>query len=156
RELIVTTAQQLQDSSEAAAEEEFQERSRELYELVFEPLVERLGKPRTLYVLPDSELQRVALETLVDRPGHYLIEDYQFAYLSSAGDLLRPALAPGKGTWVFAGPDYDLSAEERGNLVASLVTGRDRRSGDAPGEAAAPPAEVMIVERGGSWNRLPF
>ena len=54
------------------------------------------------------------LEALVDEQDKFLIESFRFAYQSAGRDLLRAKPAqPGKGTVVFAGPDYDMTLAQR-------------------------------------------
>jgi CHAT domain-containing protein len=94
-------------------EEEFRKRAGALYRRLFAPLGDALGKSTRVYLAPDGELNRMPFEALVDDRDRYLIETYRFAYLTSGRDLLRPGADPGRGTVVFAGPDYDLKAVRR-------------------------------------------
>jgi CHAT domain-containing protein len=113
--------------TEKSLEEEFRNTSAELYKLVFAPIREALGTATTIYVAPEGEFNRLAFEALVDNDGKYLIESYRFAYLSSGRDLLKMWPQPGRGTLVFAAPDYDLRASERVSetrAVGSATAGR--------------------------------
>src|SRR5208282_3675259 len=61
-------------------------------------------------------------EALVDDGSKYLIESHRFAYQSTGRDLLRARPAQlGKGTVVFAGPDYDLTVAQRREKIKGLV-----------------------------------
>jgi CHAT domain-containing protein/Tfp pilus assembly protein PilF len=107
-------------SSEATLEKEYQGSAQALHQLVFAPLEKLLGRSSLIYLAPDSELNRVAFEALVDDRGKYLIERFHFSYLASGRDLLRPVVKPARGTVVFAGPDFDLAAPKRKRLADAL------------------------------------
>ncbi len=94
--------------SEKDLEAEYRPAAQDLFRRVFLPLRPALGGARLLYVAAEGELNRIALEALVDDEDRYLLETYQFAYLTSGRDLLRAAGPPASGTAVFAGPDYDF------------------------------------------------
>ncbi|MEM9447009.1 MAG: CHAT domain-containing tetratricopeptide repeat protein [Cyanobacteria bacterium P01_E01_bin.6] len=65
------------------------ENARSLDALVMAPVRDALGDIKTLYISPDSTLNLLPFEALVDESGSYLIETYQFRYLTSGRDLLR-------------------------------------------------------------------
>ena len=124
-------------------EEGFRQVSRPLYQQVFAPLRAALGPATLIYLAPDGELNRLAFEALVDERGEYLVESYRFAYQSSGRDLLRPASEPGRGTVVFAGPDYDLGAARRHQAAHELL------AATPPGPSLAPRGAVSRDLRGG-------
>src|SRR5205085_6676781 len=82
-----------------------------------------------IYLVPDGQLSLLPFEALVDENNKYLIEHYRFAYLSSGRDLLRASTAgTGKGTVVFADPNYELRAAEREKTAKLLLAALDKPS----------------------------
>ncbi|WP_424095314.1 tetratricopeptide repeat protein [Moorena producens] len=74
--------------------------SRTLDALVMQPVRQLLGKPyqglnnpledfRHVLLSPDGILGLIPFQALVDENNHYLIENYNFTYLTSGRDLLR-------------------------------------------------------------------
>lgn len=57
--------------------------------LVFEPLRNAIGKAKRIFVSPDGDLSLVPFEALAGRNGRYLIQDFEFTYLTSGRDLLK-------------------------------------------------------------------
>lgn len=51
---------------------------------------------------------------------------------------MRPDVQPGRGTWVFAGPDYDLATTERRTLAATLVAANQ--------QAVSPDTSKQVAE----------
>jgi CHAT domain-containing protein len=62
--------------------------------LVMAPVRELLGDTTTVFLSPDGSLNLIPFEALVDESGDYLVETYQFRYLTSGRDLLRLDLNP--------------------------------------------------------------
>jgi CHAT domain-containing protein len=58
------------------------------------PVREILGDTTTVFLSPDGSLNLIPFEALVDESGDYLVETYQFRYLTSGRDLLRLDLNP--------------------------------------------------------------
>lgn len=96
--------------SEASLERAFRTASADLSRRLLEPLRLARGKAATLVLAPDGDLNRVPFAALMHN-GEYLLESFRCVYLSGGRDLLRPAAARGRGTVVFAGPDFDLSLD---------------------------------------------
>jgi CHAT domain-containing protein/tetratricopeptide (TPR) repeat protein len=107
RTAIIRAPRDLQTCSEKQLDDEFRLQSAVLSQQVFAPLQKAIGEVREVYLAPDADLNLVPFEALVDGSGHYLLETYRFHYLSSGRDLLRTRAKPGKGTVVFAGPDFN-------------------------------------------------
>ena len=61
---------------------------------------------KQLLISPDGELNLIPFEALVDEHGHYLVERYSIAYLTSGRDLLRMQVPreSRSGPVVFADP----------------------------------------------------
>ena len=140
---------------EAEAEQRLQEKGRRIYDLVFAPLEDALGGNKVVYLAPDSELNLIPFDVLVDEEGRYLVETYQFNYLSSGRDLLGfdKAGAVGSGAVVLANPDYGWRpsrtspAPDRQSLVQQ---DGQKRSGDlremwwSPLEGTAREAKAIV------------
>ena len=125
------------EEEEKGEEAAYQQVSARLYDALFRRtgLREALGSARTIYISPDGELNRIAFEALVDdessrqeedeKRSRYLVENYNFVYLPAGRDLLRPESKLGQGTVVFAGPDYDLGANQRESEAHVLLAKSD-------------------------------
>ncbi|WP_257453719.1 CHAT domain-containing tetratricopeptide repeat protein [Archangium lipolyticum] len=83
--------------------------SRELHSLAFQPLLPLLGDARRLYLSPDGQLGLVPFAALHDG-NHFLIDTFDFTYLTSGKDLLprsQRAVGP-RSVVVFADPDFGV------------------------------------------------
>jgi CHAT domain-containing protein len=76
--------------------------------LVVAPMRDQLTEVSHLIVAPDSKLNLVPFEALLDAQGHYELERYLISYLSSGRDLLRLGAhrGPRSPAVIVAGPDY--------------------------------------------------
>src|SRR5579883_1007327 len=83
RNQLARTPRALGSTSERALEEEYRPAANELFRRVLAPLEPALDGTRLLYIAAEGELNRIPLEALVDPQGRYLLETYQFAYLTS-------------------------------------------------------------------------
>ncbi|MFC1613912.1 tetratricopeptide repeat protein, partial [Gemmatimonadota bacterium] len=99
---------------EKKAELRLAEKSKRIYELAFAPLKKVLGKNKTLFLAPDGDLNLVPFGALQDEQGRYLIESYQFNYLSTGRDLMSflPGESPESKVVLLADPDYDAGHKE--------------------------------------------
>lgn len=60
---------------------------RQLYKLVFEPIVKTLKGVDRVFLSPDGNLNLIPFEVLIDNDGRFLIEDYHLGYLNSGRDV---------------------------------------------------------------------
>jgi CHAT domain-containing protein/Tfp pilus assembly protein PilF len=91
----------------ASGDAKFQARAQALYKQAFRPLLPLLGGTRRLFLSPDGQLGLVPFAALHDGQK-FLIDTYDFTYLTSGRDLLpRPqdALSP-NSVVVLADPDF--------------------------------------------------
>jgi CHAT domain-containing protein/tetratricopeptide (TPR) repeat protein len=155
---------------EEEEEKSYKEEVRPLHDLLFARLRKELGDVKRVYLSPDGQLNLLPFEALVDASDKYLVESYQFAYLSSGRDLLRTTRGEGKGAVIFADPDYDMKPAARAEKAKTLLAESDAQSAGRPdGRAMAttpaprpwasntPPPKVQQSSRqgrGGSWDRL--
>jgi CHAT domain-containing protein/tetratricopeptide (TPR) repeat protein len=96
---------------------------------VFDPLLPLLSGRRRILISPDGDLATLPLEVL-PWDGVYLIDRYQFSYLSCGRDLLRMQLPTRTGAgaaFVAADPDFDFAGD---GGAAPPVSGRQSRDLD--------------------------
>ena len=77
----------LRDSGTGIAQ--VKESGRELDKIVMQPIRKHLGNTRKILISPDSNLNLIPFEALVDENNKYLVENYAFTYLTSGRDLIR-------------------------------------------------------------------
>ena len=65
------------------------ESGRELDKTLMQPVRKLLGNTRKILISPDSNLNLIPFEALVDEKNQYLVENYAFTYLTSGRDLIR-------------------------------------------------------------------
>jgi CHAT domain-containing protein/Tfp pilus assembly protein PilF len=126
-EPIDVAASRLRDAL-ANRDASFQAQAQKLYQLAFQPLLPLLGKTRRLFLSPDGQLSLVPFAALHD--GHqFLVERFDFTYLTSGKDLLPRAqeAGPAGSVVVLADPDFTASppastlSEKRESRAWSLV-----------------------------------
>jgi CHAT domain-containing protein/Tfp pilus assembly protein PilF len=89
-------------------EDDIKPLSQELYEMLWDPLNEFLDGKEDIYLIPDSVLNVLPFDTLVDFDDTYLIQTLNLRWISSARDLATEPLEPVEGeVLIMAGPDYD-------------------------------------------------
>ncbi|MFO0915088.1 MAG: CHAT domain-containing protein [Pirellulales bacterium] len=123
-----------------------------LYRRLFQPLESAIGNNSTIYLSPDSELNRIGFETLVDESGKYLVERFLIAYLSSGRDLLRTQSSPAQGTIVFANPNYATDTATAEVPADAPEKNGNQTSESAPNQLVA--SELPRDARGREWERL--
>ncbi len=101
----------LRDSGTGIAQ--VKESGRELDKIVMQPIRKYLGNTRKILISPDSNLNLIPFEALVDENNQYLVEKYAFTYLTSGRDLIRlqnpsPSQQP---PVIIADPIFDLPGE---------------------------------------------
>ena len=67
---------------------------RELEEKAFRPVRSLIGESKHILVSPEGELNVIPFEALVDERKRYLVEDFQFTYVTSGRDLFRMGTSP--------------------------------------------------------------
>ncbi|NET82123.1 MAG: tetratricopeptide repeat protein [Moorea sp. SIO1F2] len=74
-----------------------------------------LGDSRRILLSPDTHLNLIPFEALVDQDNRYLVESYGFTYLTSGRDLLRLSNPNRKLTKpvLLGAPDFENSAQTR-------------------------------------------
>jgi CHAT domain-containing protein len=104
------------------------ELSREIYELVFEPIKSELGNVKEIFISPDGNLNLIPFEVLQGPDGRFLIEDYTFNYLSAGRDVLAFGEIKDQGSKVLliGDPDFDLGAKEKESILIKLALEEDK------------------------------
>jgi CHAT domain-containing protein/Tfp pilus assembly protein PilF len=98
--------------------------------LVMQPVRARLDATRRVLLSPDGALNLIPFAALVDERSRFLVERYEFSYLSSGRDLLRlqvrqPSRQP---ALIVANPNYGEMASERSAPDDSLKTKPDSQT----------------------------
>ena len=79
-----------------------------LEKLIFEPVRKLLGSTTRVLLSPDGILNLIPFDALVDDQGTYLVETFEFSYLTSGRDVLRlkTGIKSEQPPLVIANPDY--------------------------------------------------
>ena len=117
--------------------------SREIYDLVFEPIKRELGNVKEIFISPDGNLNLIPFEVLQGPNGRFLIEDYTFNYLAAGRDLLGfgEIKERGKKALLMGDPDFDLGAKEKDSVLRKLAINAEKEE---------------IVKRSSDMRRLHF
>jgi CHAT domain-containing protein len=111
--------------------------ARRVDELVMQPVRKLLGTRHTVLLSPDGALNLIPFAALVDENDNYLVENYQFVYLTTGRDLLRlqEKLPSQSKPLLIGNPDYNNNVGQAANpsntpatISASVVD--NRRSGE--------------------------
>jgi tetratricopeptide (TPR) repeat protein len=103
--------------------------ARALDAILMEPVRTLLGETRTVLLSPDGALHLLPFAALVDTQERYLVEQYQFIYLTTGRDLLRLQAQPppGQGSVVIANPAFGTPSVPQGNTGLSSAPARLNR-----------------------------
>ena len=108
------------DANGAPVTSPFQVRqeAQNLHRQIISPIRSALGDTTTVFIAPDGELNIVPFEALIDEEdeeNRYLVEKYQFRYLTSGRDLLRlkeESAEHGDSALLLGNPDYNRSRSQ--------------------------------------------
>jgi len=106
--------------------------SRQLHQLLLEPIVPYLAGVQHLLLSPDSQLNLIPFAALIDGQNEYLLKTYRLTYLTSGRDLLKIAAeesAKSRDSLIFANPTYSTPGVNSSPTPQDLVT-ETRRSQD--------------------------
>lgn len=94
--------------------------SDQLYDCLISPLAASLADIDKVYVAADGMLNLLPFETLTGDGESFLIEDYEFIYLTSGRDLLKEENdLNGRRAFVLADPDYMIDPTALPALASS-------------------------------------
>ena len=80
----------------------------ELWEPLWRPLMDYISDAESIFISPDSVLNVLPFDVLVDDSESYLIENYDLRIISSSRDLAVNLVEPVSGDMlILAGPDFD-------------------------------------------------
>jgi len=137
--------------------------AKELYTLVFRPLVPHLGTARRLFLAPDGQLSLVPFDALHDGE-RFVLEGWELTYLGSGKDLLRqPARRPApRSVVVLADPEFSApaappaatSGERSADLKRFFSALRPVRAGLSWVPLPATRDEAQAIQRLLPWARL--
>ncbi|WP_397327044.1 tetratricopeptide repeat protein [Nostoc sp. FACHB-110] len=128
--------------------------ARNLDKILMQPVRKLLGNTRKILLSPDSALNLIPFEALVDENNRYLVENYSFTYLTSGRDLLRlqnhsPSQQP---PVIIADPDFNKPGEIVARQPnANSIDAKNTRSIDlsqrtfSPLPATAKEAEAISI-----------
>jgi len=105
---------------------QMKEEARVLDALVMAKVRASLGDTTTVFISPGGALNLIPFEALMDENDSYLVERYQFRYLTSGRDLMRIAKTPASTNpaVLIGNPTYGLP----GTLVAQADTDNPTRA----------------------------
>lgn len=94
--------------------------ARDLDQKAFRPIRSLIGNAKHILLSPEGELSVIPFEALVNERRRYLVEEFQFTYLTSGRDLLRMGTSPkaSQPATVVANPSFSEAADM---TVASTV-----------------------------------
>jgi CHAT domain-containing protein len=128
---LQTAATVIYTVDERTAERRLANITSELYKTIFQPIEELISEQAHLIVSPDGALNLIPFEILSRVNDRYLIEDYQFTYVSSGRDLLdRPVNLDNtlEKAVIVVNPDYEHQVEISNNQIFAGVFSNDSRS----------------------------
>ncbi|MCH2047130.1 MAG: CHAT domain-containing protein [Trichodesmium sp. ALOHA_ZT_67] len=117
--------------------EKLKKTARELDEKLMQPVRQLIGSKEQILISPDSHLNLIPFEALVDENNQYLVENYSITYLSSGRDLLQLTTKARKTSpaLLLGDPNYenkDKIATQRGfnKTSSNIVLGRLLKTAD--------------------------
>ncbi|MBD2165908.1 tetratricopeptide repeat protein [Calothrix membranacea FACHB-236] len=114
--------------------------ARELDKILMQPVRKLLGNTRKILLSPDSQLNLIPFEALVDENNRYLVENYSFTYLTSGRDLLRVQNKPAskQPPVIIADPNFNRPGELVARQTQSNVDTKNTRSIDLSQKVFSP------------------
>jgi len=87
--------------------------SRNLYDLIWQPIISAVGDAKSVVLSPDGLLNLVPFNALRNQAGQYLIESKELAYVTSGRDLAKvdTGIKAKSGLFLAANPQFDLIAQ---------------------------------------------
>ena len=111
--------------NETDAEKKLAEQSHRLYQLIFQPIEKFIGNNTIIYLSPDGELNLIPFSVLKNGEDKYLIEKYQFNYLSCGRDIvkLKQPTETGDRVVIMADPEFDSDNKTRSGELKEIFKG---------------------------------
>jgi CHAT domain-containing protein len=142
-----------------------QKSARQLDEKLTQPIRQLLGNTKTLLFSPDSALNLIPFEALVDENNQYLVENYQITYLTSGRDLLRQKekFASQQPPLIIADPLYNQTGQKVAlnpnstrsiNLADSVFSPLDGTKAEAEAIKKLLPQATVLTQAQATENAL--
>lgn len=147
---------------------QIEEIGKKLYRILIDPLSEKLKGKKNLLIIPDGVLGFLPFETLIDRKGHYIVENYITRYSQSLAVfnfISERRYSNFNNTLIaFGGPVYE---SEKGVGRAMNQEGSDKTLPGSMGSTVSEKEIVYAITRGQeyiedvydrldlSWGNLP-
>jgi len=97
-------------------------KGRRLYQQLFKPLLSALGDKKKVIICADGALYYLPFGVLIDEHDRYLVESYQFYYVSTGREILQwSKFASGKSgqAIIIADPQFDFASSQKTASAAS-------------------------------------
>jgi CHAT domain-containing protein len=144
---------------------QLQKSARQLDEKLTQPIRQLLGNTKTLLLSPDSALNLIPFEALVDENNQYLVENYQITYLTSGRDLLRQKekFASQQPPLIIANPLYNQTGQKVAlnpnstrsiNLADSVFSPLDGTKAEAEAIKKLLPKATVLTQAQATENAL--
>ena len=155
------------DTADSRAERRCRAAGEPLRRAVWDPIIEHLGQPDRVFIVPDGALQLVSFGALPAGDDRYLVEEGPtFHYLSAERDLLhrRDSAESARDLLVLGAPDFEAGEAQRiaggAQATGAPVNGNpltsQSRGGQPSGETAARPVYRGPTSRCSSFRSLRF
>ena len=137
----------------------------QLDEKLMLPIRQLLDNTKTLLLSPDSALNLIPFEALVDENNQYLVENYQITYLTSGRDLLRQKekFASQQPPLIIANPLYNQTGQKVAlnpnstrsiNLADSVFSPLDGTKAEAEAIKKLLPKATVLTQAQATENAL--
>jgi CHAT domain-containing protein len=134
RELLQTILTTKLDTTQTkqqhlTAEALIKAKGRQLYQQLFKPLLSALGDKKKVIICADGALHYLPFGVLVDEQNRYLVESYQFHYVSTGRELLKWKGGPRQAirdAVIIADPQFETALAEAKTTRSVLLSTRSR------------------------------
>lgn len=106
----------------STAEAVIKAKGRQLYRQLFKPLLSALGDKKKVIICADGALHYLPFGVLVDEQNRYLVESYQFHYVSTSREIVqwgKGARGKKDEAVIIADPQFDFAPAQKVASVAS-------------------------------------
>lgn len=103
----------------------FKAKGQQLWQLLFKPLLSVIGEKKKIIICADGALHYLPFGVMVDEQNRYLVESYQFHYVSTSREILqsiargKPARNTANAAVIIADPQFDFASLQIASASAS-------------------------------------
>ena len=111
------------------AEAAIKAKCRQLYHQLFKPLLSAIGDKKKVILCTDGALHYLPFGVLVDEQNRYLVESYQFHYVSTGRELLKWKRGPRqdiRDAVIIADPQFETTLADANTTSSILLSTRSR------------------------------